>query len=819
MAVKQKKTRKAEMSPTDTGQGGLYTSAGAPVPLLGVRYQGRLEGSALDLVVSHRFRNDEPTAIEAVYTFPLPEEGVVHGLTVRIGDRVIRARAEEREKAFETYDQALVEGHGAFLLDQERPNVFVLSVGAILPGVEAVVETALTVPVRVSGRELRLALPTTISPRYGRTDTDPAARAEWERVEPPYAAAVPYGLTLDLEIRAAEPIRLVESPSHPLRVELNGNTARVALGSGVAAMDRELVLRLELGTAPQAAAWASMLEGRDHCRLEFSPVVEAALEEKPRPLAFLVDCSGSMGGDSIREARRAVEICLRALREGEHFRILRFGSRQDDLTGGWRTLDQPSLDEVAARLRDMQADLGGTEILEALRKAVRNLPGAEADLVVLTDGQVSDEEGVLNFVRQHKDQVRVFSFGIGAGCSDFLVRGMSRESGGEAEFIFPGERIEPKVLRQFGRLRQPRITEIAVDWAGRQVEAAPSVCPPLFSGDAWCALARLAEGQTLRDGDRVRVSGRTAAGPLVWEAEVRRVSDGGAVPVLWARERLRDLEEHFGVPGASRQRRNSDQRRSQALKLSETYGVLCSLTSLVAVEERAEGEKAAGPLELRRVPAALTRGWGGMGAMEPLMVNASLAPVADATGICESAHRPSLAQRTLAGDAAETLSVRLFEKSEKSTLRPFLAQRTLACDAGETLFQRLSEKSEKWRFLLESLSMGEMPLPEEAEPWYLRLLSEQRADGSFPLSEILAEGAGKPLPELQRWAGDAGLAGPDALRLLATALALLLLARLAPDRGEEWRPAAKKACRFLAGQETLPYSGLLLTAWLEQRLG
>ena len=550
-------------------------------------------------------------------------------------------------------------------------------------------------------------------------------------------------------------------------------------------MDRELVIRLELGAAPQAAAWAAARGGRDHCRLEFAPVVEAGLGEKTRPLAFLVDCSGSMDGDSIREARRAVEICLRSLQEGEHFHILRFGSTQDDLTGGWRTLDQPCLDETADRLRDMEADLGGTEILEALRKAVRNLPGGEADLVVLTDGQVSDEEAVLEFVRKHNNQVRVFSFGIGAGCSDFLVRGLSRESGGEAEFIFPGERIEPKVLRQFGRLRQPRITDLAVDWAGRRVESAPAEFPPLFSGDSWCAAARLAEGQELRDGERIRVSGRTAAGPVAWEAEVRRVPDGGGVPVLWARERIREMEDHFGVPAASRQPRRSDRRRNEAVAISETYGVLCSLTSLVAVENRAESEKAAGSLELRRVPAALTRGWHGTGAME-------------AMELCATAPAPGFLCRLVGQQARPAL----FNISSTSKLS------FLSCPSNAALSEPGSLPGHRRR------SGGPA---EEAEPWYLRLLAEQRADGSFPLGGILAEGAGKPLPELEGWSGEAGLAGPDAPLVLATALALLLLTRLAPDHEEEWRPAAGKARRFLSGREKLP-GGDSLSAWLERRL-
>lgn len=812
---------------SETVQGGslagLFAADGSPVPLLGVHFKGRLEGSALDLTVSHRFRNAEKAAIEAVYVFPLPEEGVVHGLVVRSGDRVIRAVAEEREKAFEIYDRALADGNGAFLLDQERPNIFHISVGAVSPGAEVVAETTVTLPVRVTGKELRLALPTTISPRYTPASMDAADRAEWERVTPPYARSVPYGVTLELEILAAEAIRAVDSPSHPLRVELDGSRAVIGLGAGVSAMDRDIVVRLELAAAPQAVAWASMRGERDHCRLEFAPVVEPPKDAPPRGVMFVVDCSGSMGGDSIREARRAVEICLRSLRVGDSFRILRFGSRMDDLTGGWRTFDQERLDDTAKKLRGMDADLGGTEILPALQDVFRDLALQAVDVVVLTDGQVSNEADVLEFVRRSRDRMRVFSFGIGAGSSEFLVRGLARESGGEAEFIFPGERIEPKVLRQFGRIQTPRVSDLSVDWAGRRVEAAPAAFPPLFSGDAWSLTARAKAGEAFRDGERVRVTGRTEAGPLEWEVAVRRVPEGGALPMLWVRDRLRDLEERFGAPSASRQKRPSDPSRSEAVGLAVEYGIASSLTSLVAVEERSDKEKTSGPLELRRVPSAITRGWHGMGAVEE--------------GMCIDAEadlRRSFVQPPPVSGQAKRETVEMHTRTiapapcfprEQASASPVSFKRKLSsvanasaplcepfglADAADGFF---ADRAVGRKF--ESKQRGEYDVG--LDPWYLRLLTEQSADGSFSLTGLLAEGSGKKLAELKGWVKESGLSGKVAERLLATALALVLLAKLAAEHEGEWRPAAQKARAFLAGKDALPGGGTV-AAWLESRL-
>ena len=165
-----------------------------------------------------------------MYLFPAPEGAAVCGLTVTLGDRVLRAVVEEREKAFEIYDEAMGQGDTAVLLDQERPNVFQMSVGNLLPGEEAVVEVLMIMDAKPDGEEIRLMIPTTISPRYNPASANPAERAEIERITPPYAAGVPYGLTVALELEMASAIRSVSSQSHPVEVTVNGARATVAPG-------------------------------------------------------------------------------------------------------------------------------------------------------------------------------------------------------------------------------------------------------------------------------------------------------------------------------------------------------------------------------------------------------------------------------------------------------------------------------------------------------------------------------------------------------------------------------------------------------------
>jgi len=772
---------RAKTEPESTLRG-LVTVSGQPVPLTGVAYRGRLCDLAVELRVIQRYRNAESTPIEAMYLFPLPEEAAVCGLTVTLGDRVIRAEIEERDKAFDSYDEAMGRGDTAVLLDQERPNVFQMSVGNLCPGEEAVVEIRLVLEARLDGDGVRLMLPTTLSPRYAPPRLSAAEQAEIERITPPYAGDVPYGLTLELALEMASPIRSVSSLSHPVEVTVDGANATVRLSARETVMDRDFILVCRTASPHQASVLAAESHGRDHLLLTLFPDMPAA-EPAPRQLAFLVDCSGSMQGDSIDEARRAVELCLRALRPGDRFRIIRFGSRTHHLTAGFEDFSQASLDGAVARIRAMAADLGGTELLPALQELVTGAREGRLDVIVLTDGQVSNEEAVLDLVRTIAARWRIFSFGIGAGASEFLVRGLARESRGECEFIFPGERIEPKVLRQFGRIDTPLLHDARFDWGGASVEQAPVTPPPVFAGEPLVVAARLTQpGALVADGTVVTFTALTAAGPREWSATVRRAAPDGPVPLLWARRRIRELEAGFGVPSGSTQRRNRPRAESGLVSLSKEYGLMSAETSFVGIVERPSDAKAAAPAEARRVPVMVTAGWHGQGQIQPrqkrLVINL---------------YKTKPIDQTMAGGMPGADSSKMLFSSAPASMED------------SELYQRPSRSAAK------------PPTKRDPSSWYLDLLLLQRADGSFPLNDALAGWANRSLAELRDWARRLEPAGPEAETILATALALALLELNAHANVATWKSAAAKA-RIWLGPHPASVDGVPVDSWLRQQL-
>ncbi|HJS74023.1 MAG TPA: VIT and VWA domain-containing protein, partial [Vicinamibacteria bacterium] len=344
---------------------GLFAN-GKPIPLEGVAIDAEVRDFCSRVTVTQRYRNREDTPIEAQYVFPLDERAAVCGFAALVDGVEIKGVVKEREEAFDAYDDALSEGHGAFLLDQERSDVFTARIGNLLPGKEATIRITYVAELGLEGQDLRFVLPTTISPRYAPLeDRKGIGRPEAEAVNPPIAWSVPYGLELTVRLQMPSSIRGLESPSHPLAIELDGTAATVRLGERRSALDRDFVLLVKLQEPHEPRGWIEERDGEAVAMIAFQPRFE--IRESPAEVIFVVDRSGSMGGSSIEEARNALQLSLRSLREGSLFNVVGFGSTYRMLFPESRPYGDENLRIATEHVSSLEANLGGTEILRALQ--------------------------------------------------------------------------------------------------------------------------------------------------------------------------------------------------------------------------------------------------------------------------------------------------------------------------------------------------------------------------------------------------------------------------------------------------------------------
>jgi Ca-activated chloride channel family protein len=748
------------------------------VPLTGVSIHADLSGFCARVVVSQRYVNTESTPIEAVYVFPLDEGAAVCGFEAVVDGTLVVGELEEREKAFEKYDDAIAQGHGAFLLDEQRPDVFQASIGNLPPGKEVLVRLTYVTELSVDRTRARFMIPTTVSPRYAPAeDRTGVGQPDSEALNPPVDWRVPYGLDLSVRVRMPGRITTLESPSHPVSVSMDDSGATVTLAQGSVALDRDFVLSIDAEGLDRPQAWVERHEkGGEAVAVGFIPAFPG-VSTSPAEIVFLVDRSGSMQGTSIQEVRNALQLCLRSMIPGCRFNVIGFGSTYEPLFPKSRAYDDASLREASEHVSQLRANLGGTEIFPALTFALEQTrdPSLPRHIVVLTDGEVSNTDAVIGLASKHAGSTRVFTFGIGAGASHHLVRGLARAGRGAAEFIYPGERIEKKVVGQFAKLLSPALADVRVEWAGGEVTQAPASVPPVFAGSR-LLLYGFAKRQRP---SAVRLSATSPSGPVGFDLPIdwSRVAAGSTVTTLAARARIRELEEGdewLNARGSRQKERKETAARREIVDLSVRYSLISRETSFVAVERREM--PVTGEMQLRKVPIALTSGWGGLD-----------------MGLHAFGFQPMKSMHM--GTAALG---RVFEWGE--------AGQELRAAPAQAIDRRLLEERLERRSR-EPLDREERREHERAlgrPDGFDRLVSLQSADGSWELTRELAEVLGFQLAELERALADAAGDAMLARRAWATALALVWLQMHAEAREDEWIALGRKARKWLDVDATAP---------------
>jgi len=566
----------------------LKTRDGAAVPLQGVTATGRLDSLLFGLTVEQRYRNDSERNLEAVFTFPLPLRAVLLGVDLEIGNRRLAAHAVARVEASEEYERAIDAGNTAALVEHDGNGLYTLSLGNLGAGEAAVIRYRYAELLDAHHGYLRLTVPTVIAPRYG----DPRDAG----LEGPTVPGVdllgeyPFDIRLDLE--GLTDAAAVRSPSH--RVTVTPGEAGLAVSlQRTGFLDRDFVLEIDQAAVPRHALLAR--DGDGYVCLASPVLATDAAEQRPLALKILLDCSGSMGGDSIAAAKRALLSILDHLTPSDRLSLTRFGSSVEQVTEGLEPADEHTLTPLNSVVRQIDADLGGTEMEGALKSVLALATPADthADVILITDGEIYDVAGVVAVAG--RSQHRLFAIAIGAAPNEALARSLADQTGGGCEFVGPNDDAEATMVRTFKRLRSTPRTLGAVQWPTQPDWTAPEPVA-VFPGDTLHLLA----GFTARPDGELTVTVHAQRGTAV---ELRlpvatRLTEGDVLPRLAAARRISSLD------GAA------------ARELAVKYQLATEHTSFVVVAERADADKAIELPATVAVPHMLAAGWGGSATMQ-----------------------------------------------------------------------------------------------------------------------------------------------------------------------------------------------------------
>ncbi|MBI5832049.1 MAG: VWA domain-containing protein [Armatimonadetes bacterium] len=574
-------------------------------PLEHTDVQAVVSGYVSRVTVTQRFGNPFTERIEAIYTFPLPHDGAVFDMEMKVGERVIRGLIKKREDAAKIYQQARAAGQTAALLDQERPNIFTQSVANIRPGEKVEVRLRYTALLPYKDGRFSFVFPMVVGPRYmpgqptGQSGTgwspDTTGVPDASRISPPVTpkgTRAGHDISLSLNLAPGLPLGEVRCTSHEADVARQPWGAQIKLRRADEIPNKDFVLEYTTSADQIGDAVLSQTDSKGpdgYFALVLAPPARVTPEQAvPKEIVFVLDTSGSMQGFPIQRAKESMSSCIEQLNPHDTFNLITFSGDTSVL------FEQPvpASDENIVRaltfLRTRSGG-GGTEMMKAVEAALRpSAAGGGVRIVCfMTDGYVGNDRQIIDAIGKYSS-ARVFSFGIGSSVNRFLLDGMARAGRGEVEYVpLSGPQAttaaKDAAARFAERVRNPVLTDITLDWGDLPVaDVQPARLPDLFSAKPMMVVGRFTKPAS----GSLTIRGKTAAGAFERKLAVKFTADDSShqvLPQVWARTTIEALSNDDLLA-------QKPETKERITQLGLDYRLMTAYTSFVAVEERTTTE-------------------------------------------------------------------------------------------------------------------------------------------------------------------------------------------------------------------------------------
>jgi len=579
------------------------------LPLAAVDIKAQVVSRVASVTLKQTFNNPYTDFLEAVYIFPLSGGVAVSKFEMKVGDRTIHGKVDEREQARLQYTQAIESGKRAALMEQEREDVFTVSVGNLPPGeqVEITIVYSERLPYFHDGKtEIRLPLvighryipgtPVSEQPVGHGTAEDTDIVPDASRITPPrLVPGVKADLSLSIQVEVAtdqEEVSDLSCSQHATSTAIKNGWISVALSREDEVMDRDFVLTWRLATSQIFSRLYVFKNPHDASQsygmLNVLPPKVEGFVGSARDVVFVVDRSGSMRGIKMSSAIRACSILLETLAPRDRFAVVAFDDTLEWLGGGqgkFYDADEDGLERGHKFLRTIDAR-GGTELSGAMDGALKTIAqrsdtGVRAPIVVvLTDGEVGDESRVLKEIQNNLGDTRLFTIGIDTAVNSGLLKRLAAVGGGTAAFVQPGVQLETALINIGREIGVPLVTDLQLETSNKKIKLqdfAPNPVPDLFVGRAVTVFFRL----PANNGDvEITIKGKNHDGTMFAETVACASTTTEAIAQLWAKAFVNQLEDDFRAGG-----RDLQKLKQQIVTIAKTHSLLTRFTAFVLVDE------------------------------------------------------------------------------------------------------------------------------------------------------------------------------------------------------------------------------------------
>ena len=548
----------------------------APLEVTNHHVNVAIDGQIATTSIDQEFYNPNDQRLEGFYMFPVPKGAHIDKFSMEIGGKSVDAELLPADKARGIYEDIVRKMRDPALLEYAGRDLFKVRIFPIEPRSRK--------PVKISYTELLRSDAGTVTYLY------PLSTEK-------FSARPIKNLSIQVELKSAEPLASIYSPSHKVEIKRDGpNRAVIGYESKDEKPDTDFQLVYSSDTRDVGLRLITYKPDGDdgYFLLLAAPTVADQTKPAAKDVVFVVDTSGSMAGAKLKQAQKALRFCVENLNADDRFEIVRFSTEAEPLFHELVPADSDHRKRANGFIDDFKP-IGGTAIADALQSALKVRPdNSNRPFVVifLTDGLPTvgtrnPEEIVANIKKA--SGVRIFSFGIGSDVNTQLLDQIAEGTRAFSQYVLANEDLELKVSNFYTRIKEPALTNLKLDLGGgvRTSKMYPADLPDLFRGDQLVVAGRYSGAGDVEAKLTGNVGGREQTFSYKLHFDDRKTTDD-YVPRLWATRRVGFLLDEIRIHG------ETAELRDETAELARKYGIVTPYTAYLIVEDE----------DRRRVPMA-----------------------------------------------------------------------------------------------------------------------------------------------------------------------------------------------------------------------
>lgn len=531
----------------------------------------KITGQSATTSMDQVFYNPSDNQFQGYYIFPIPKGASIDHFSMFINGKETEGELLDAEKARKIYEDIVRKMQDPALLEYYNNALFRVRIFPIQPRSEQRVKLTYTQTLSKENGTIEYIFPF----KHQSSQAKTIGQASFK-----------------IDIEANGNIKTLYCPTHEVEIIRKGAKA-ATIGFEGKNIQSVSDFKLYYNT-DESKIGASLLSYNNESEdgyffLNISPGFAEKQTIVNKDITFVLDCSGSMAGEKMDQAKKALQFCIENLNKDDRFNIVRFSTESNGLFDDPQQANKNYIDEARKFIESLKP-IGGTNIDEALAMAMKYKkdPNRPYFVVFLTDGKPTigetNVDALLKKVEgSNPENTRIFTFGIGTEINTYLLDKLTEMTQAYRTYVTPDEDIEIKVSDFYTKIASPILTDLKIEFDKNiSVEQIyPKQLQDLFKGSTLTLFGRYkGNGKA-----KVFVSGKVNEKTEKYTYELhfdKNNTKNEFIPALWGSRAVGYLLDQIRLNGETKE------LKDEVIRLAKKHGIITPYTSYLILEDEME---------------------------------------------------------------------------------------------------------------------------------------------------------------------------------------------------------------------------------------